>query len=259
MRKRSPFTERSSHVLASTLLFGSVAGLIISTGCGSDPVYGVTSTWLLNGATPDATRCNELGISRFRLTMDGPGPATSLEANCAETIRIGDATYGGFETSRAFDYGVEYTYTVDALDAAGEVLYRYDSQITAYYGDYDPVDLNVVDVFEPAGSTASFSAQWVFSGGDVAADCEVNQIETVALWITSATDPNFEDATTLAEAPCASGIIKSDGKVLARGDYYIQYVALDNRGAIAELSEQLSALVVEPGDLALPRHQFEGL
>ena len=264
MRKGSLSVGRLPDLLQGTLLpflFTGVAAVFGASACGFDPDhdYAVTSTWLLNGATPDAARCNELGISQFRLTMNGPGPAKKLEADCEEVIRIEGATYGGFETSRSFDYGVTYAYTVDALDANGKAIYRYESDITAYYGDFIPVDLDTVDVFEPAGGTASFSAQWIFSEGDLAADCESNQIDKVAIWVASATDPDFFDYAILAEADCASGLIESDGKVLARGDYYFQYVAFDERGAIAELSEPLPESINEPRDVALPRHQFEGL
>jgi hypothetical protein len=264
MRKGSLCVGRLPDLLQGTLLpflITGVATVVGASGCGFDPDhdYAVTSTWLLNGATPDATRCNELGISLFRLTTNGPGPAQTLDAACDEVIRIEGASYGGFETARSFDYGVTYDYSVDALDANGKVIYRYESYITAYYGDLLPVDLDTVDVFEPVGKTASFSAQWVFSEGDLAADCESNQIDKVAIWVASATDPDLFDYAVLAEADCATGLIQSEGKVLARGDYYFQYVALDARGAIAERGEPLAASVDGPGDLALPRHQFEGL
>lgn len=249
------------------------AWLGAASGCSFDPGhdYAVTSSWLLNGATPDTTRCKELGITQFRLRMEGPGPAVTLDGDCEDTIAIGDFTYGGFQTTRSFDFGVVYSYSVDALDAKGKVTYAYPAPgeekpiVTAEYGDavvvdgLAIVDLNTVDVFEPAGKISSFSAEWIFSDGDLASDCDRNKVEQVELWISSATDSGFIDAAVLGSAPCEDGKIVSNGRVLASGDYYFMYVALDSRGAIAEQSEPISAFVEEPGDLALPRHQFKGL
>lgn len=245
----------------STLAFSSALLGALASGCSFDPGhdYAVTSTWLLNGATPDESRCKELGITEFRLTMNGPGPATEVSAACDETLRIGEVTYGGFETTRSFDYGVQYDYTVDALDGNDKALYSYDASITAYYGDYLPVDLNTVDVFAPSGKIASYSAQWVFSEDDIADDCEKNQVEEVEIWIASATDPNFFDPIVLSTSNCEEGQVVSEGKVLARGEYFFKYVALDARGAIAELGDALAASVDESGDLALPRQKFKGL
>jgi len=248
--------------LSSVAFSSALLGVGITTGaCSFDPGhdYAVTSTWLLNGATPDATRCAELGITEFRLTMNGPGPATKLSAACDETLRIEGQTYGGFETTRSFDFGVEYVYTVDALNSKGTELFGYESSVVAYYGDFIPVDLDTVDIFEPRGKTASFSAQWVFSENDIQADCEKNQVEDVEIWIASATDPDFLDPLVLSKSTCADGSFKSDGKVLARGEYFFRYVALDDRGAIAELGDALFASVGESGDLALPRQKWKGL
>ncbi len=273
MRKGSSFSEqiadlfRTARFRMPVLLPGALASwaCVASVGlggCGFNPEhdYGVTATWLLNASTPDKARCDELGIAQFRLTMDGSGPAKKLAANCTELLTFDGVSYGGFETSESFDYGVDYAYTVDALDDKGKPVYRYESSIIAYYGDYAPVDLNTVDVFEPLGKTAAFSAQWLYSDGDLAADCARNQVSKVVIWVTSATDPDFFDFATLAEADCASGLIESDGKVLASGDYFFQYVALsDKKDAIAEMSKPIRQTVDGSGDVTLPRHQFEGL
>lgn len=262
MRKGSRSLVRWPALFRGALpsLLASTATLL-PTGCGFDPNhdYGVTSTWLLNGSPPDAERCEELGIDTFRLSMDGPGPATKLEADCEETIRIGELLYGGFETSVSFDYGVDYDYTVDALDANGKVAFRYESTITAYYGDFVPVDLDTVDVFAPEGKTASFVAQWLYTDGDLAADCQRNQVDKVAIWLSSATDPDLFEPVVIGEAPCADGIIESDGKVLARGDYYFQYVSFTDRNAVAELGEPIPVSITGPQEVVLPRYQFEGL
>lgn len=256
--------RRSPSVLAPSTwpLACLPISLAVLGGCGFDAGhdYSVTSTWLLNGATPDATRCDELGISSFRLTMDGPGPNRTLEADCTETIRISDAVYGGFETPVWFDYGVRYAYTVEALDANGKkVLYDYGNDVLVYYGDFVPRDLDTVDVFAPEGQVASFSAEWIFSSGDLASDCATNKVKQVAIWVASATDPDFIDPVVLATSACEDGVFTSDGKILARGDYYFMYVALDARGAIAEASPALAEFVDGPRDVALARYQFKGL
>ena len=252
--------QRPSVLAMLTYLPVSLASVAALGGCYDDGHdYAVTSTWLLNAATPDATRCKELGIATFRLTMEGPRRTSSLEGDCTDTLYIAGASYGGFETSRSFDYGVSYLYTVDALDAKGKALYGYESEITAYPGDFVPVDLDVVDVFEPSGKIASLSAEWVFTNGDLATDCNTNKIETVEIWVASATDPDFEDAFVLSSSACDAGTFISKGKILARGDYLFKYVALDGRPAFAEASEAISQYIDEPGDLALPRHQFKGL
>jgi len=272
MRRRPSVLARFTRRFV-TCIATLPAWLGAASGCSFDPGhdYAVTSSWLLNGATPDATRCKELGITQFRLRMEGPGPAITLDGDCEDTIAIGDFTYGGFQTTRSFDFGVVYSYSVDALDAKGEVTYVYPAPgqpkavVSAEYGDAvfvdgDPViDLNTVDVFEPAGKVSSYSAEWIFSGGDLATDCETNKIETVELWVSSATDSDFLDSVVVGSAPCADGELASKGKVLARGEYFFMYVALAPSGKIAEQGEPISAFVDEPGDLALPRQKFEGL
>ncbi len=244
-----------------------------ASGCTFDPGhdYAVTSSWWLNGVSPDAARCKELGIAQFRLRMEGPGPAVTLEGDCADTLDIGERTYGGFQTTRSFDFGVVYSYSVEALDAQGKVTYVYPGPgaptplVSADYRDAvlvdgEPVvDLYTVDVFEPEGKTSSFSAAWVFSSGDLATDCQRNQISDVELWIWSATDPELSDPRVLGSGPCEQGELTSNGKVLARGNYYFMYVAFDARGGIAEQGDPIPAVVDDPGDLALPRHQFKGL
>jgi len=262
MRRRPSFLAPSESPLA-VLLTGLSAclGLGLGSGCGFDPGhdYAVTTTWLLNGATPDATRCKELGIEQFELRMDAAGPPVTLRADCDEIIRIGDLTYGGFETTRSFDYGIVYHYTVDAIGTDGEATHRYEADMSADYGDAEPVDLDTVDIFEPEGNISSYSAGWVFSDGDLSDDCARNQVSKVELWMSSATDPSFYDAFVLDTAACDDGEMISKGRVLARGDYYFMYVALDDRGAIAEQSDPISVVIEEAGDVALPRHQFEGL
>lgn len=249
------------------LLPSVLAALSSAGGCGFDPGhdYAVTSTWLLNGAAPDATRCKELGIAQFRLTMNGPGPATTLQAACERTLQIERVTYGGFETTRAFDFGVAYEYRVEALDAQGHVLYAFPAPeqaplvVSATQGDFVPVDLYTVDVFEPFGDVASFSAAWVFGDSDLATDCARNGIKRVQLWVASATDPEFVDYDVVSTSACKDGKVASDGNVLARGEYFVKYVALDDRDAVAEASEAISASIDRAGDLALPRHKFQGL
>jgi hypothetical protein len=239
----------------------AVALCLPLAGCAFDPGhdYGVTTTWLLNGAAPDAGRCAELSIDRFKLTMQGPDSPLVLEASCDTTLLIEGVVYGGFETTVSFDYGVLYDYTVEALDRQGAVLYSYASSVSALYGDFIPVDLDTLDVFEPSGSLASYTARWAFDGGDLAQECAQNGVETVELWITTVTDPSFDFPALLDGAPCAAGEIVSDGKVLASGDYLVRYVALDDRDAPTELGEPIEVIVDASGDIALPRQQFEGL
>jgi hypothetical protein len=238
---------------------------VLAAGCSYSPGndYGVVASWFLNGAAPTTERCREQGIETVRLTMDGPGEPVTIEAPCDETLILSDGLeYGAFETTVSFDFEVGYKYDVAFLDKKGKSRYGYSSTVVAYYGDYTPVELDTVDVFEPRGTQAELTAAWVFSGGtldSVAEDCTRNGIEKIALSIASVTDPSFRNAWIVGDANCDEGSFVSDGAVLATGDYLLQYVALDARGAAAERGEPIAVYVDQAGTVDLPRQTFAGI
>lgn len=234
-------------------------------GCSYSPGhdYGVVASWLLNGAEPSKERCAELAVATIRLTMDGPGDPVTVEAPCEQRMILSDGlAYGAFETTTSFDFDVGYTYEVEFLDKKGKARSRHEATLVAYYGEYTPVELDTVDLIDPVGSQAAITAAWVFAGGSsasVAVDCASNGIEKVALWITSVTDPFFASAYVIDETACMEGSFASATEVLATGDYLIKYVALDDRGAIAEEGEAINVYVDQPSTVDLPRQTFEGI
>jgi hypothetical protein len=246
-------------------MVASIGCSLAASGCTFDPGhdYSVVVSWLLNGDVPSEDRCTELGVDTVRLTMDGPGKPVEIEGDCAETLVLSDGLdYGAFVTTVSFDYGVGYDYSVDLLDARGEVAYGYDGYVDAYYGDLNPFELPTIDVFKPRGGLAKFTAAWVFQGGGpstLADDCKAAGISAVVLWIASAAAPSFSEAVVLDEAPCEDGVLSSTEPVLASGEFLVKYAALDDRGAPAEEGEPFSVGVHEARTVDFPRQSFRAL
>src|SRR3712207_3917462 len=109
----------SALFLASSLAVASLAG------CSSSPQgdYQVAVSWLLNGTTPSAEQCREQGVARarFEVWSDNGRKLQTLESNCASVLTLSDGNdYGGFLTTRAFEWDRSYQFELTLVDASGK-------------------------------------------------------------------------------------------------------------------------------------------
>jgi hypothetical protein len=252
---------RSSRWSLASCVLGAALGL---AGCsfetGDD--FRVTVTWLINGTAPSDALCRENGVDRVRLSVSGPGAERVVEADCDETIYWDGWSYGGFETTRSFDYGVEYDYRVDMLDSSGRTLpdLGYNDSFKVYYGDEVPWVLAPLELFSPEGSLAAVSAAWtVDRTKPTSASCAELGAVTVAIDVASSTDENFDDAVEVAHADCSTGAIETVNGVLAEGEYLVRYVALDSDDDVVQeiIIDGPPFLVDTRGTLEIPIVDFE--
>jgi hypothetical protein len=223
---------------------------LVVSAC-SDDEYAVAVSWLINGLPPDDTACEENGVESVRLTIVGHERDRTLEADCSSTIFLSDGfDYGGFITTESFKYDRVYNYKVDMLDANGNVVVGYDGQFEALLGDFTPVELLTLELFDPFGDLGAVMGSFTLGEGDLAENCALAGIDTVELWVASATDPDFVDAEILHAADCSAGEIGGLEPVLAFGDYNIKYVALQGSRVQRE-SESFAVLVDGPFDFTL--------
>lgn len=236
-----------------------VTGALWLAACGDlSGDYSVVPSWLINGIAPTKADCEAFGVERVRFRVEKKGADRVLEAECDEGILFEDGdSYGGFITTQSFDFGRNYKYAVEMLDARDRVVASASGSFRAYWDDVLPLFLAPVEILEPAGDIASYSGSWTIAGG-LAAGCEELGIDRVAIWVTSRTDFDFERAFLLDEAPCSQGEIVG-GPALTYGHYYFKYVALDANDDIVDESEVFSALVEEESEIVLDPVRFDGV
>jgi hypothetical protein len=247
-----------SYTLALTL----AASLLSGCSFGTDRDYQVVVSWLLNGFVPDAELCQELGIATARLEVrSGNGTRVkTLEAPCDGAIENskGD-TYGGFITTRAFAWDVDYSYSLVLLDASGNVRSTPPSQGRFYvdFGDAEYAELGYLDFVDPVGQAAALHGEWSVRNGPPATECGLVDIARVRIVAVSRLNTEFEAPVLVAEAPCVDGQIDSNGaKVLARGDYLFRYEAISSRGSLVQTGAAIQFEVDGSRDVTLPRELF---
>lgn len=241
-----------------------LTALASSGACGFDvgEDYRVTVTWLINGTAPSRALCDENGVDRIRFTVFGPGKERSIEADCAESLTLDDGyDYGGFDSTRSFEYDVTYRYRVEMLDAAGRPLpdLAYSDSFRVYYGDFTPWVLTPLELYAPAGRTAAVTGEWTIEGRKAnAADCDRLGAVAVGIDFASSTDPDFVDPWEIVRADCAAGIVISEEAVLAEGEYNVRYVALDaNDEVIQDVILNDLYIVDQPGTLDVQTVDFD--
>jgi hypothetical protein len=236
------------------------------SGCtlGDNGDYQAAVSWLINGTTPNADLCAEQRIARFRFEVrTGSGRVLkTVESDCASTVKLDDGnTYGGFLTTRAFDWGTDYYYSLTPIDTTGNALSdAAESSFTLDFDAADIYDLNYLDYLQPIGTAASLAGEWrVGANSDiaaVAAACASKDIKTVRIMASSALDEKLVDAIQVAEAPCGDGKFVSSTKVLARGSYSFFYEAVSSIGSIVADGDPIELLVDGTKDVVLPREAF---
>jgi len=206
-------------------------------GIGND--YAVTVTWLINGTAPSAELCRAQGVDRIRFTVHGPGKERALYADCEEQVLLESDGYyyGGFVSTRSFEYDTRYRYSVEMLDRQGNVVQNsgYSDTFEVSWGDELPWVLIPLELFSPEGTLAGVKGQWTFDRNKAdAAACAELGATTIAIDVASATDLDFEDSYEIVRADCATGSVTSDGPVLAEGEYLVRYVALNEEDDVVD-------------------------
>lgn len=257
------------RALRLPVLGACLLALFSSCGFGAGRDYAVTVTWLINGTAPSLALCQANGVDRIRFTVRTPSKTLTLEAPCESSIGLADPEtnesipYGGFTTTDSFNYEVSYRYEVAMLDRNGARLsgLSYEASFQIYSNDEQPWPLRPLELFAPLGDTASVDAQWDIAGSaPTSASCASLGASEVAIDVASSTDYYFDDAVEVARAACVDGRLVTEQRVLAEGEYWIRYVALDANGddlqsVEAEDLYQVSApgqLEVEAIDFSLP-------
>jgi hypothetical protein len=245
-----------SSPLTSLCLAAACSVAATSAGCSEDG-YAVAASWLINGLPPDEASCTLQGVQSVRLTVSSNGREQSLEADCAERIFLSDGfDYGGFITNESFDYDRNYTYQVDMLDARGEVIAGYNGSFRAEYGDFTPVELPPLELFQPIGDVAALVGSFAVGAGPLSETCALAGIDAVELWMASATDLDFVDPVIVHAADCEAGEVGSDEAALAYGDYQVKYVAVDKELNVLQESEPFALLVDGEALFTLDRVTF---
>lgn len=209
------------------------------------PLTQYAGSWTINGETPDATNCGELGIDQVWVEfLDGAGAP------------IDGATDQFACTDGSFILGLDpgdYSVRVIAVDAANAVLaMAMREDFTLLEGEThtlnmgNPIDF-VGEPFDPRGMDASIDAAWTV-GKTVAEQltCEVAGGTTVEFVFYEETDTARENGIVVAMAPCAAGRFMSMGDVLAAGTYLFSVVLVD--AAEAEIGRaDFDAITLDAG------------
>jgi len=223
-----------SQRTVATLL--SACLLMFLSSCSTGQDYAVTVTWLINGTAPSLALCRANGVDKIRFTVQTPSKRRTLESPCESTVSLMDPEtgdylpYGGFITTESFNYEVSYRYEVTMLDRNGAPLpnLSYEDSFQVYADDEQPWPLRPLELFAPLGELAVLDAQWDIAGSaPTAASCAQLGATEIAIDVASSTDYDFVDPVEVARASCVDGRLVSDGRVLAEGEYWIRYVALD--------------------------------
>lgn len=249
--------QRLLLLLAFTLALGAGCRF----GIGND--YAVTVTWLINGTAPSRSLCKAMGVESIRFTVLGPGKERTLHGNCDDQVLLESDGYyyGGFVSTRSFEYDVSYRYKVEMLDAQGKLVENatYTDRFEVSWGDEEPWVLVPLELFSPTGQLAGVSGQWTIEGRKPdATDCQRLGADTVAIDFASSTDQYFDDAVEIVRADCTAGTVVSDGAVVEEGEYNVRYVALDKDGKVVSdvIADQLY-VVDSRGTLAIEKIDFD--
>lgn len=250
-----------------SILYACLFMLLASCGFGTGNDYAVTVTWLINGSAPSLALCKANGVDRIRFTVRTPSKKRTLEAPCESSVGLVDyetgdtLPYGGFTTTDSFRYEVSYRYEVAMLDRNGAPLpgLSYEDSFQVYLDDEQPWPLRPLELFAPLGPTAVVDAQWDIAGSAPTAEsCAQLGATEVAIDVASSTDYDFVDPVEVARASCVDGRLVTEERVLAEGEYWIRYVALD--AAESELqfvyAEDLYQ-VIGPSQLEVEAINFE--
>jgi hypothetical protein len=209
-------------------------------GCSFDASedYSVRVSWLINGLPPDQSTCDAFGVDRVRLHVRSSSHDRYLEAACATSIVLDDGyDYGGFESTRAFSYDTTYSFDVEMLDADGNGVklqrepLAYSDTFRVKDWDVDYYELQPLELFSPFGNMAGVDGAFTVRGKvPTSALCAAEEISKVYLDIASATDGDFVNYETIGEATCEEGFIAPTDVGLARGEYFMRYVAVNAVG-----------------------------
>lgn len=251
-----------SYALALVSLLAALTG----SGCTNDNDYQLAVSWLINGTTPNADLCAEQGVAkaRFEVRSGGGRQLKTVEANCADTVILSDREkYGGFLTSRAFTWDVDYYFTLTLVDAAGKPVSipAEGGPINVGFDEAEIHELGYLDYIQPKGNFAPLAADWTVLGDrldTVAADCAAAGIDKVRIMAASALDQDLLDAVAVAESPCATGKFQSAGAILARGFYFIWLEAVGPLGNVVESAHEQAQefLVNGPEPVLVTRVRF---
>jgi len=250
-------------------LYACLLALLSSCGFSTGHDYAVTVTWLINGTAPSRALCKAKGVDRIRFTVQTPSKRRTLEGPCESSIGLADpdtgelVPYGGFTSTESFNYETSYRYEVAMLDRQGVVIsgLSYDDSFQVYSNDEQPWPLRPLELFEPLGGSAELDVQWDVAGAlPTAESCATLGATEVAIDVASSTDYDFVDSVEVARGNCVDGGFITQEAVLAEGEYWIRYVALDANGDELQsvYAEELSPvsgptrLQVEAIDFQLP-------
>lgn len=234
-------------------------------GCNDSQDYAVTVSWAVNGLAPTQAECDFHGIKSVRLTIPDGARNRTIEGDCARSLFLTDGyQYGGFVSTKFFEYGSVYTYNLDMIGTNGEIITQASGTFIAHYSDETPVELPTLDYFAPlalGGEIATVTGSYAIAGNaDLAQACATAGINRVELWVYSVLDFNYEYPVRALYAPCEAGTLDSGTPLLNPGDYYVSYVALnyvsEDSFTVVDESDLLSVYVEQPGSVQLDPWTF---
>lgn len=230
-----------SYALA---LWLAIPLLVLTEGCTAEHDYAVTVSWTINGYVPSRDFCNYFGIAggRFEVMNRSGKVLKTLEADCASQVYVENekyvGTYGGFQTSYAFDWGATYRFKVTLVDAQGNAVGRpidelgnavsvaYEGEFNVPYNRGEILSLDPFDYVQPHGPGASLTATWDDNSRNLGGACADKQVESVRIMLVSANNETFEYPYEFARASCAAGSWSSgSNKVLEIGTYLMRLEA----------------------------------
>lgn len=242
--------------------------LALLTGCSNERDYQVAVSWLINGMVPSPERCQEQGIARARFVVRSQSGKTlqTLEEDCGSTLVLSDGNeYGGFLTTRSFEWDTRYSFSLSLVDASGkDVSLAASDSFYVPYAEADIFELGYLDYVQPTGQAASLGGEWsVGSNPDLVAACAQARLKTVQILAASALDTNFENAFPVLEAPCSAGQMSSNNgttrvPILATGYYQFKYILVSEGGSVVPANTAVLGPYVVPDvqDIRLPRQTF---
>lgn len=229
-----------------TALFGDTITIDADFIIESIPAGTLTGSWTINGATPDATNCGDLGIAEVHVQfLDAggvPDPASTLAYTCAT---------GGFSELVAVG---SYNLRVVAVDADGAVIAMAMNEMLTLGVDETlainggaPIDF--VGGFNPLGNDAVLNTSWDI-GGQMSTDksCDAVGGATVELYFYAAEDTGLTNGRRVVMgAPCGDGAFASGTPILAAGDYLVTAELLATGGALISEVQTDSPITVTAG------------
>lgn len=235
---------RSSRALLTLLLIVVAGCARHTTAAGGDA--SVSGTWTIEGETPTATNCADVGIDTVRLGIYGAGGieyVDRLEAPCIA---------GMLDTVTPVLAAGTYDVAWEGFRAGMRVAQGGRHQLVATAGGHAVVPVvDFVSGYDPSGTDASVSAHWTIDG------VPPTNATCTALGIARVRIAAFHGTRAIELAPltslCGTGVIDTRPlAVLAAGDVVLQLQALDAHQTVlfsgAMVMEHLS---VGPTHLAL--------